>query len=105
TKIAELHDGALTEYEITPESLGVSRGDHRALVIRNLDDAVRVLRGALDGGAGPAQDVLALNGGAAIYVGGKASSLKEGVEAARKIIASSGALAVLDKLRRASNGE
>ena len=106
TRVAELHDGGeLTEYEITPESLGVSRGDHRALVIRNLDDAVRVIRGALDGGAGPAQDVLALNGGAAIYVGGMAASLKEGVDAAREIIASSRALEVLDKMRRASNGE
>jgi anthranilate phosphoribosyltransferase len=104
TRVAELRYGALTEYEITPESLGVSRGDHRALVISNLDDAVRVLRGALDGGAGPAQDVLALNGGAAIYVGGKAASLREGVDVARKVIASSGALDVLDKMRRASNG-
>jgi anthranilate phosphoribosyltransferase len=104
TKVAELRNGELTEYEITPESLGVRRGDHRALVIENLDDAVRVLRGALDGGAGPAQDVLALNGGAAIYLGGKAPSLKEGVDTAREIIASSGALEVLEKLRRASNG-
>jgi len=104
TKVAELRNGELTEYEITPESLGVRRGDHRALVIENLDDAVRVLRGALDGGAGPAQDVLALNGGAAIYLGGKAPSLKEGVDTAREIIASSRALEVLEKLRRASNG-
>jgi anthranilate phosphoribosyltransferase len=103
TRIAELHDGELTEYEITPESFGVPRGDHRALIVRNLDDAVRVLHDALDGGTGPAQDVLALNGGAAIYVGGKAASLKEGVEAAREIIAKSRALEVLDKMRRASN--
>ncbi len=105
TRIVELHDGGLTDYEITPESLGVRRGDHRVLLIKNLDDAVRVLRGSLDGGAGPAQDVLALNGGAAIYVGGRAASLKEGVDAAREIIASSSALEVLDKMRRASNGE
>jgi len=106
TRIAELHQsGELTEYEITPEGLGVRRGDHRALVIANLDDAVRMLRGALDGGAGPAQDVLALNGGAAIYLGGRAASLKQGVDVAREIIATSRALEVLDKLRRASNGE
>jgi anthranilate phosphoribosyltransferase len=104
TRIAELHDGELTEYEITPESFGVPRGDHRALIVRNLDDAVRVLHDALDGGAGPAQNVLALNGGAAIYVGGKAASLREGVESAREIIAKSRALEVLDKMRRASNG-
>ena len=100
----ELRDGELTEYQVTPLTFGISRGDHRALVIRNLDDAERVLRGALDGGAGPAQDVLALNGGAAIYVGGKAASLKSGVDAAREIIAKSRALNVLDKMRRASNG-
>jgi anthranilate phosphoribosyltransferase len=105
TRVTELRDGELTEYEITPESLGVSRGDHRALVIANLGDGVRVLHGALDGGKGPAQDVLALNGGAAIYVGGQAASLKEGVDAAREIIASSRALEVLDKMRCASNGE
>ncbi|HMD05487.1 MAG TPA: anthranilate phosphoribosyltransferase [Candidatus Binatus sp.] len=104
TRVIELRAGDFTEYEITPESLGVARGDARALVVRNLDDAVRVLRGALDGGAGPAQDVLALNGGAAIYVGGKAASLKEGVDAAREIIATGRGLKVLDQMRRASNG-
>src|SRR5579863_4214620 len=98
TKVAELRDGEMKEFEITPESLGVSRGDHSALVVSNLDEAVRVLRGALDGGAGPAQDVLTLTGGAAIYVGGKAKSLKEGVDAARAIIAKSRGLEVLDKL-------
>jgi anthranilate phosphoribosyltransferase len=72
-------------------------------MIDNLDDAVRMLRTALDGGQGAAQDVLALNGGAAIYIGGKANSLKEGVDAARKIIASSGALEVIEKMRMASN--
>ncbi|MGC2305774.1 anthranilate phosphoribosyltransferase [Candidatus Binatus sp.] len=104
TRIVELRDGDLTEYQVSPLTFGISRGDHRALVIKNLDDAVRVLRGALDGGSGPAQDVLALNGGAAIYVGGKAASLKEGVDAAQKIIAESRALEVLEKMRRASNG-
>jgi anthranilate phosphoribosyltransferase len=106
TKVAELRpDGEITEYEITPASLGVSRGDRRALMIDNLDDAVRMLRTALDGGQGPAQDVLALNGGAAIYVGGKANSLKEGVDAARQIIASRRALEIVYKMSVASHGK
>jgi len=105
TMVAELRaDGEMREYHVTPESLGVARADRRALTINSLDDAVRMLRSALDGGTGPAQDVLALNGGAAIYVGGKVASLKEGVDAAREIIARSRALEVLDKMRRASNG-
>jgi anthranilate phosphoribosyltransferase len=105
TKVAELRpDGEITEYEITPESLGVSRADRRALMIDNLDDAVRMLRSALDGGQGAAQDVLALNGGAAIYIGGKAKSLKEGVEAAREIVASRRALEIVYKMSVASHG-
>jgi anthranilate phosphoribosyltransferase len=106
TKVAELRpDGEITEYEITPESLGVSRGDRRALMIDNLDDAVRMLRTTLDGGQGAAQDVLALNGGAAIYIGDKAKSLKEGVDAARQIIASSRALEIVNKMTVASHGK
>jgi anthranilate phosphoribosyltransferase len=103
TRVAELRaDGEMLEYQITPESFGIRRGDSRALTIANLDDAVRMLTRALDGGDGPAQDVLALNGGAAIYVGGKANSLKEGVASAREIIASRKALDVIEKMRRAS---
>src|SRR5277367_2913135 len=105
THVVELRDGELTEYQVSPMTFGISRGDHRALVITNLDEAVRVLRGALDGGAGPAQDVLALNGGAAIYVGGKAVSLKEGVAAAREIIASRRALKILDDIYAAKRVE
>ena len=106
TRVVELRAGGeLTEYEVTPESLGVARGDHQALEIKDLSSAVRMLRSALDGGRGPAQDVLALNGGAAIYLGGKADSLKAGVAAAREIIASRRALEVLEKLRRTSQGE
>jgi anthranilate phosphoribosyltransferase len=105
TMVAELRAGGeMREYHVTPESLGVSRGDRRALIIKNLEDAARMLRSALDGGTGPAQDVLALNGGAAIYLGGKADSLKEGVDAAREIVASRKALEIIEKLRIASNG-
>jgi anthranilate phosphoribosyltransferase len=105
TRVVELLGGAFLEYAVTPESLGIARGNSRELEVKNLDDAVRMLRIALDGGTGPAQDVVALNGGAAIYLGGKADSLKAGVAAAREIIASRAALEVLENLRRASHGE
>ena len=67
------------------------------------ESAVKLLRDALVGGEGPAQDVLALNGGGAIYVGGKAASLGEGVAMARQIIESERALEVIDEMRRATN--
>jgi anthranilate phosphoribosyltransferase len=105
TRVVELWNGALLEYSVTPESLGVARSDHHALEINDLDDALRMLRTSLDGGEGPAQDIVAVNGGAAIYLGGRADSLLDGVAAAREIIASRRALEVLEKLRRASQGE
>ncbi|HUO05375.1 MAG TPA: anthranilate phosphoribosyltransferase [Candidatus Binataceae bacterium] len=106
TRVAELHaSGEITGYKIKPEQFGIARSDDRALIADNVDDAARMLCEALDGGHGPKQDALALNGGAAIYIGGKANSLAAGISAARAIIASRRALEVLEKLRRASNGE
>ena len=55
--------------------------------------------------AAPAQDVLALNAAAAIYVGGRAASLKEGVAMAREILVAGRALEVVERMRRASHGE
>ena len=49
--------------------------------------------------------MLALNAGAAIYVGGGAASLKEGVEMAREILAAGRALEMVERMRRASHGE
>jgi anthranilate phosphoribosyltransferase len=60
------------------------------------------LRRVLGGDPGPAHDVLALNGGAAIYVGGGAKSLAEGVELAHQILDSGRALETIEKMRLAS---
>jgi anthranilate phosphoribosyltransferase len=104
TRVIELADGALREYEITPEQFGVARGDHRALVARNLEDATRMMRTALAGGKGAAQDMLALNAGAAMYVFAAVKSIGEGVARAFEVIASGRALDVIEKMRRASQG-
>ena len=63
--------------------------------------SAKLLRAALVGDEdGPPEDILALNGGAAIYVGGKAASLAEGVARARDIIESERALEVIDEMRQ-----
>jgi anthranilate phosphoribosyltransferase len=103
TRVAEIRAGGeIREYEIAPEQFGIGRARLEELFARDLDHATEVLRAALAGGIGPAQDVLALNGGAAIYVGDRAASLKEGVAAARGIIASGAALETIEAMRRAS---
>ncbi len=105
TRIVEVRPReGMREYEIAPEDFCVKRASPGALAVGDPAHAVEVLRTALAGGQGAAQDVLALNGGAAIYVGGRTGSLSEGVALARDIIASGRALDTIERLRRASVG-
>ena len=103
TRIAEVHrGGAIREYEIAPEEFGLTRADQARLKVSSAEQAVGMLLGALAGGKGAAQDVLALNAGAAIYVAGAQDSLARGVEMAAKVIASGRALKTIEELKRAS---
>ncbi len=78
--------GELREYEITPEEFRrYARRAPRSFLTADAAEATELLRRTLEGDAGPAQDVLALNGGAAIYVGGGAETLADGVVRARAI--------------------
>ena len=57
----------------------------------------------LTGATGPKTDIVLLNAGAAIYVGGKADSIKAGIEKARELIASGAARKKLEEFRQLSN--
>ena len=105
TRVAEVRGGAISEYEVRPRELGLMPGDAAELIAADAERATEVLRRTLAGADGPAQDVLALNAAAAIYVGGRAASLKDGVAVARQILISGRALDVVERMRRASHGE
>ncbi|HVA40838.1 MAG TPA: anthranilate phosphoribosyltransferase [Candidatus Binataceae bacterium] len=105
TRVAEVRGGAISEFEVRPRELGFEPGDAAALMVTDAEHATEVLRRTLAGEGGPAQDVLALNAAAAIYVGGRAASLKEGVAMAREILVAGRALEVVERMRRASYGE
>jgi anthranilate phosphoribosyltransferase len=105
TAVLEVRNGDLSEYEISPEAFGLKTASPAEFLTADVKQAGEVLRRALAGDAGPAQDVLALNGGAAIYVGGGAASFAQGVKLARKILVSGRALETIEKLRRASRDE
>ena len=57
----------------------------------------------LKGAQGPKTDIVLLNAGAAIYVGGKAKNIAEGIEVARQMIASGAALKKLEEFKQLSN--
>ena len=84
--IAELKDGEVREYEVSPEELGIQS---RSLIGLTVDDAtasLKLIRDALgkrETEAGEkAADIIILNAGAALYAADHASSLREGVELA-----------------------
>lgn len=105
TRVAEVRGAAIREYKVRPRELGIQPGDTAALTAADPESAAAMLRRTLAGERGPAQDVLALNAAAAIYVGGRAASLVEGAAMAREILAAGRALEVVERMRRASHGE
>jgi anthranilate phosphoribosyltransferase len=100
THVAELASGAVREYDIVPEELGVERGDLAALKVRDARDSLRLIHAALGNETGPARDIVLLNAGAALYAAGLATDLKGGVERARGAVADGTARRKLDELAR-----
>ncbi len=96
--IAELQHGSVTEYSIDPAQFGLAHADTASLRVTSLPEATALLRDALGNRHRAAADIVTLNAGAAIYVGGQAQTLAEGVHRAGQQISSGAALAKLDQL-------
>ncbi|WP_445001454.1 anthranilate phosphoribosyltransferase [Halomonas mongoliensis] len=99
TRVAELREGEITEYVITPEALGIERQPLDALKVGSAEESLRLVEQALVG-EGPGADIVSLNAGAALYASGIADSLKEGVALAQDAQASR---LPLEKLRELAN--
>lgn len=92
THVAELKDGGVTEYTVTPEQLGITSRTLAGLAVSSAQDSLLLITSALSGSSSPsaekAGDMIALNAGAALYVAGLAASLQEGVALALDTVAS-----------------
>ncbi len=86
THVAELKNGEITEYDITPEDLGLKSQSLVGLTVETSDDSLKLIKAAFgrdhDEITEKARDLIALNAGAAIYVAGLARTAKEGVDMA-----------------------
>ena len=86
THVAELKDGDITEYDITPEDLGLKSQTLVGLSVETSDESLKLIKAAFgrehDEITEKARDMIALNAGAAIYVAGLADTAKEGVDMA-----------------------
>ena len=101
TSVCEFEGGNYRSYVLTPEELGLSRCTKEDLRGGAPEENAAITRAILRGEHGPKRDAVLLNGGAALYIGGKADSLKAGVQLAAKLIDSGAADKKLDEFIRA----
>ncbi|MDO8989940.1 MAG: anthranilate phosphoribosyltransferase [Sideroxyarcus sp.] len=101
--VAELKNGQVEEYTVTPETFGLQTAPLDSIRVGNAADAKAMLLGVLDNQTGAARDIVLLNAGAAIYAAGLAETLALGVKKAAEVIASGAAKAKLAQLVQISN--
>src|SRR3954462_10498198 len=98
TRVVEVGDGGLRRYEVSPEDGGLDRASTDAIGGGTPAVNAATTRRIFAGEPGPERDLALLNAGAAIYVGGRAGTLREGVEEAARAVDSGAAAEALDAL-------
>jgi anthranilate phosphoribosyltransferase len=86
TKVSECRDGAVQTFYVHPSDFGLSKSSVDALKGGDGPANARRIREVLDGQPGPARDVVLLNAGAALFIAGRARSVREGLDSARDAI-------------------
>jgi anthranilate phosphoribosyltransferase len=102
--VAELKDGEVHTFEVTPEDAGISRAKPEDLKGGTPEENADAMRAMLDGNAGPFRDVVLYNAAASLVVAGKAEGLEQGVEMAAAAIDGGNARATLERLVAITNG-
>jgi anthranilate phosphoribosyltransferase len=97
TRVVEVIGDTISEYEVAPEQVGLERAPADAIPGGDPARNAEITRSVFSGERGPARDVAVLNAGAAIYAGGGASGLAEGVAAGQAAIDSGAATDALER--------
>lgn len=103
TAVCEFKDGWFKSYTIAPEDFGFERCTKDDLKGGTPEENAKITREILGGAKGHKRNAVLMNAGAALYIGGKAETLKDGIALAAEIIDSGKALETLDKLIEVSN--
>ena len=98
TTVCEFKDGWMKNYVITTEQFGLKRCEKQDLAGGSPEENAAITKAILAGEQGPKRDAVLMNAGAALYIGGKAASMAEGVKLAAELIDSGRAMKTLEKL-------
>ena len=102
--VSEIKDGKVETYEITPEQFGLKRCKIEDLQGGDGTVNAQITKDILSGKErGAKREIVLLNAGAALYIGGKAESIEEGIRIARETIDSGKAMETLEAMVKATN--
>ncbi|MCZ0754445.1 anthranilate phosphoribosyltransferase [Anoxybacillus sp. J5B_2022] len=100
TDVVELKDGQIRRFVLTPEECGLPRGTLEDIQVHTVAQSAALLRAVMEGTANEsAINIVSLNAGVALYVAGKAASIREGVDLAKEAIMTKQALIQLCRLQ------
>ncbi len=103
TRIAELRDGKLRTYEVTPEEFGIRRAPLEEIAGSDASDNAQIIREVLAGKKSARRDVVLLNAAAALVAAGRADSIVEGLPLAADSLDSGAASLKLGSLVEFTN--
>ena len=103
TQVAELKSGDITTFSINPKDFNYSLCSTEDLKGGTPEENAFLIRNILNGDQGPKTDIVILNAAAALYLGGKAESISNGILVAINSIKSGAANKKMDELCRVSN--
>lgn len=106
TTVCEINNGTFQSYVIAPEDFGLKRCQKSDLVGGTPEENAKIVRKILGGEEqGPKRDTVLMNAGAALYLGGKAKDMADGIKLAAELIDSGSAMRKLEEFISVSNGE
>ncbi len=103
TSVCEFKDGWFKSYTITPEEFGFERCTKEDLLGGTPEENAEITRAILRGEKGHKRNAVLINAGAALYIGGKAESISDGIALAAQIIDSGKATETLNSFIEVSN--
>lgn len=105
TDVVELKNGKITRYVLHPTDLGVMEGNIEEIKVADAQESAELIENIFKGkGPQSAENIVALNAGAALYVADTVQSLADGVILAKEAIKSGKALNQLNILRHQVEG-
>ena len=105
TKVSECRGGAVNTFYVHPADFGLTKSSPADLKGGDAAENAAIVRDVLAGTRGPRRDVVLLNAGVALFVAGRAQTIREGIAAAAAAVDSGAASQRLEKMAESSRAE